>query len=128
MDTFIDKLASKFNAQEMIRANAAAEARENERLEKEVDAYKQCLQEMREINLQNVATADEVAELVKEVDRISTDTEYNTKKLLDGSSNVRVYGENGSRYQISDSVDAKKRGMILIIIPLRLVGMTVLES
>ena len=65
MDTFIDKLASKFNAQEMIRANAAAEARENERLEKEVDAYKQCLQEMREINLQNVATADEVAELVK---------------------------------------------------------------
>ena len=29
MDTFIDKLASKFNAQEMIRANAAAEAREN---------------------------------------------------------------------------------------------------
>lgn len=65
MDTFIDKLASKFNAQEMIRANAAAEARENERLQKEVDAYKQCLQEMREISLQNVATADEVAELVK---------------------------------------------------------------
>ena len=65
MDTFIDKLASKFNAQEMIRANAAAEARENERLEKEVDAYKQCLQEMREISLQNTATADEVAELVK---------------------------------------------------------------
>ncbi len=50
---------------------------------------------------------DEVEELVKEVDRISSDTEYNTKKLLDGSSNVRVYGENGSRYQISDSVDAK---------------------
>lgn len=65
MDTFIDKLASKFNAQEMIRANAAAEARENERLLKEVDAYKQCLQEMREISLQNTATADEVAELVK---------------------------------------------------------------
>ena len=65
MDTFIDKLASKFNAQEMIRANAAAEARENERLQKEVDVYKQCLQEMREISLQNAATADEVAELVK---------------------------------------------------------------
>ena len=65
MDTFMDKLASKFNAQEMIRANSAAEARENERLQKEVEAYKQCLQEMREISLQNTATADEVAELVK---------------------------------------------------------------
>ena len=65
MDTFMDKLASKFNAQEMIRANSAAEAKENERLQKEVEAYKQCLQEMREISLQNTATADEVAELVK---------------------------------------------------------------
>lgn len=65
MDTFMDKLASKFNAQEMIRANSAAEARENERLHKEVEVYKQCLQEMRQISLQNSQTADEVAELVK---------------------------------------------------------------
>ena len=65
MDTFMDKLASKFNAQEMIRANSAAEAKENERLQKEVEVYKQCLQEMREISLQNSSTADEVAELVK---------------------------------------------------------------
>lgn len=65
MDTFIDKLASKFNAQEMIRANSAAEARENERLQKEVEVYKQCLQEMRQISLQNTSTADEIAELVK---------------------------------------------------------------
>ncbi len=65
MDTFMDKLASKFNAQEMIRANSAAEARENERLQKEVEVYKQCLQEMRQISLQNASTADEVAELVK---------------------------------------------------------------
>ncbi len=65
MDTFMDKLASKLNAQEMIRANSAAEAKENERLSKEVEEYKQCLQEMREISLQNSATADEIAELVK---------------------------------------------------------------
>lgn len=65
MDTFMDKLASKLNAQEMIRANSAAEAKENERLSLEVEEYKQCLQEMREISLQNAATADEIAELVK---------------------------------------------------------------
>ena len=65
MDTFMDKLASKLNAQEMIRANSAAEAAENERLKKEVEVYKQCLQEMREISMQNTSTAVEVEELVK---------------------------------------------------------------
>lgn len=65
MDTFMDKLASKINAQEMIRANSAAEAQENERLSLEVEEYKLCLQEMREINMQNAATADEIANLVK---------------------------------------------------------------
>lgn len=65
MDTFMDKLASKLNAQEMIRANSAAEAKENERLHKEVEVYKQCLEQMREISQQNVTMGDEVAELVK---------------------------------------------------------------
>ncbi len=75
------------------------------------------LQRMRELSVQAAnginsfndrrSMQDEVDELVKEVNRISADTEYNTKKLLDGSSNVRVYGENGSRYQVSESVDAK---------------------
>lgn len=65
MDTFMDKLASRLNAQEMIRANAAAEAKENERLHKEVEVYKQCLEKMREISQQNVTMGDDVSELVR---------------------------------------------------------------
>ena len=34
---------------------------------------------------------DEIDQLTPEVDRISTDTEYNKKTLLDGSANTRVY-------------------------------------
>lgn len=34
---------------------------------------------------------DEIDQLTQEVDRISTDTEYNKKMLLDGSANTRVY-------------------------------------
>lgn len=34
---------------------------------------------------------DEIDQLTQEVDRISTDTEYNKKTLLDGSTNTRVY-------------------------------------
>ena len=38
MDNFMDKLAQKYNAQEMIRANAQAEASEMQRLQEQVAA------------------------------------------------------------------------------------------
>lgn len=46
----------------------------------------------------------EIDKLKEEVDRISTDTEYNTKTLLDGSSDVRVYSKEATRLDVSDSV------------------------
>lgn len=46
----------------------------------------------------------EIDQLVEEIDRISKDTEYNTKTLLDGSSDVRVYAEGISREYVSNSV------------------------
>lgn len=48
----------------------------------------------------------EIDELKKEVDRISSDTEFNTKPLLDGSSDVRVYSNDASRMYVSDAVEA----------------------
>lgn len=75
------------------------------------------LQRMRELSVQAAngtnsysdrqSIQSEIDELKKEVDRISSDTEYNTKALLDGSSDVRVYGEHASRYMVSDSVPAQ---------------------
>lgn len=47
---------------------------------------------------------DEIDKLTEEVDRISSDTEYNTKTLLDGSSDVRVYSKQTERMDISDHV------------------------
>jgi flagellin len=48
----------------------------------------------------------EIDQLRQEVDRISTDTEYNQKSLLDGSSDTRVYTEPkaATRINISDTV------------------------
>lgn len=75
------------------------------------------LQRMRELSVQaangtkayedRVSMQNEIDELKKEVDRISRDTEYNTKSLLDGSSDVRVYGENATRFSVTESVSAK---------------------
>ena len=75
------------------------------------------LQRMRELSVQAAngtnaysdrkSIQSEIDELKKEVDRISRDTEYNTKQLLDGSSDIRVYGENASRYTVTDTVAAQ---------------------
>lgn len=46
----------------------------------------------------------EIDQLSKEVGRISSNTEYNTKTLLDGSSDVRVYSDNAIRMSVSDRV------------------------
>lgn len=48
----------------------------------------------------------EIDSLKDEINRISTDTEYNTKPLLDGSLDTRVYTDHASRVNISDYVKA----------------------
>ncbi len=47
MDTFMDKLAHKLTAQEMIKANTAADTEEMNRLKAQVKEYNDCLQEMK---------------------------------------------------------------------------------
>lgn len=66
MDTFIDKLAQKFTAQEIIRANSAAEAKENRKLKEQVENYENLLQQMKQLNLKNLESADEVRRMLQE--------------------------------------------------------------
>ncbi|MBP3476954.1 MAG: hypothetical protein J6K48_11680 [Lachnospiraceae bacterium] len=66
MDTFIDKLAQKRNAQEMIRANTAAEALKMEQMQKQLEAYDGLLQEIRKVNLKTAENAAEVQNVLKE--------------------------------------------------------------
>lgn len=78
------------------------------------------LQRMRELSVQaangSYTTADreslqqEVDELAKEIDRISQDTEFNKKTLLDGSLNQKAYTNSvySSVKDFSDSVQSGK--------------------
>lgn len=112
-----NKMKAQIDALDQAEANAADGISVVQIADGALNEVSSILQRIRELSVQAAnginsfddrqSMQDEVDELVKEVDRISADTEYNTKKLLDGSSNVRVYGENGSRYQVSESVDAK---------------------
>ena len=66
MDTFIDKLAQKTVANDMISANSAAEARENQRLKDQLASYEEILQEMKQVNLKNIESASKVSDMISQ--------------------------------------------------------------
>jgi flagellin len=86
-----------------------------------LDEVTNILQRMRELSVQAASDAtmsledkqaiqDEIASLKDEIDRVSTDTEYNTKKLLNGDLDRRVYVTdlNATRVEASDELLAGK--------------------
>lgn len=95
MDNFIDKLAQKFTAGEVIRANQAAEEQELRRLRQQVAEYENCLQEMRKLQLLNTETAEsmkqlqacntEAAESMRQLQACNAETAESLKQLLEKS-------------------------------------------
>lgn len=64
MDTFMDKLAQRLNAQEMIDANSAADVEELNKLRGRIREYDECLVQMREINQELCAVNEQMSRLV----------------------------------------------------------------
>lgn len=65
MDNFMDKLAKRFNAGEIIKANAQAEAREMRIMQERSAEYERMMQEMRRLNLKNVELTEQVQQLIQ---------------------------------------------------------------
>lgn len=66
MDTFIDKLAQKRNAQEMIRANSAAEAAKMAQMQNQLKSYDDMMQEIRRVNLKTSENVENVSKVLSE--------------------------------------------------------------
>ena len=88
MDTFIDKLAQKRNAQEMILANMTAEAAKMEQMQNQMAAYDELMQEIRQVNLKTAENLVEVQDTLKEyvakLESMQTDSsrEEDTQQIL----------------------------------------------
>ncbi|MCH4192989.1 MAG: hypothetical protein LKF52_11835 [Butyrivibrio sp.] len=81
MDNFMDKLAQKLSAQEMIKANAAAEAAETERLRIQTAQYQT---EMEEIRKNAEETADRIRCLEEMMQqKMAESSDSGTKDTLD---------------------------------------------
>ncbi len=66
MDAFIDKLAQKFTASEVIKGNHEAEAKEIEQLKAQIETYEKLLQDMKLVNLKNMESAEKLNKLAEE--------------------------------------------------------------
>lgn len=66
MDTFMDKLAQKRNAQELIKANMAAETARMEQLQSQVEAYEALLKDMRRVNTKTVENTEQMKKVLQE--------------------------------------------------------------
>lgn len=65
MDNFMDKLAQRFNAGELITANAAAEEHELQSAKERAAENDKIIQELRRLNLKNVELTEQVQQLIR---------------------------------------------------------------
>lgn len=86
MDTFMDKLAQKFTAQEMIKANAAAEAEEMNRLKIQVQEYTECLNRMQRLCDEMEQTAEAAR---SKVDAVQLNTDGLREQLIEIRQNMQ---------------------------------------
>lgn len=111
-----NKMRAQIDALDQAKDNASNAVSTLQIADGALNEVSNILQRMRELSVQAAngtnstsereIIQDEIDQLTKEVDRISSDTEYNTKALLDGSSDVRVYADSRSvsRIAVSDTV------------------------
>lgn len=89
MDTFLNKLSQKANAQELINANSAADTAKMEMMQKQMDEYDKLLQEMRKVNLKAIENMEQLQKVMNEslqkIEAIqeSSDVHADMEKLLE---------------------------------------------
>lgn len=66
MDTFADRFFHKRSSQEMIQANAAADAAKLEQLQRQVAEYETLLQDMRKVNLKATENMEQMQKVLQE--------------------------------------------------------------
>lgn len=109
MDNFMDKLAQKLSAQEMIKANSQAEAAELKRLQVQLEAYDEYMQEMRKLNLKSTELLEQSQQLVQEgLEKLLAAPEKEedgSREELLGDIKTILEENNGKLREFSDSFE-----------------------
>ena len=103
MDNFIDRITNRFSGQEVIKANAEAEAKEMKKLRAEAEnanktlaEFETCIQEMRKLGLRNAESARAVALLIE-----------NAQEVLKAIKNIEVSERESNTDEIIAGIDKR---------------------
>ncbi|MBR6626889.1 MAG: hypothetical protein IKL04_02770 [Lachnospiraceae bacterium] len=103
MDNFIDKIAHRFTAQEVIKANSAAEAAELDRLKAQMDKYNACVEQMEQL-------AGEMKEIESRLGNM-LDTTMNLPKNETDGNYLEEYLEDNFSEQVAALIEGSKSQM-----------------
>ena len=104
MDSFMDKIAQKFTAQDMIKANTAAEEKELKRLRMQVEEYDKRLEEMRKLNLKNLELVDKLQEMMEPGEKKTPEGQNQEIRDLQTALSAQTARMNELSEQIMDHV------------------------
>lgn len=111
MDSFVDKLAQRFNAGELIKANGEAEALEADRLKAQAEEYDKMMKEIRRLNLKTVELSEQVSQLIQcGIEQIEA---YEAAAKESGGEDV-VKEEQLLKELISDGIEKQKESFLKI--------------
>lgn len=105
MDTFMDKLAQKLNAQEMIKANSAADAAELSRIREQNAEYDALIQKIKESSEGNAKSAvkleQSIIQVAEHTERAAQNIEQTARNAEMTEQNARKAAENAVRIEQS---------------------------
>ncbi|MCM1027872.1 MAG: hypothetical protein NC432_15715 [Roseburia sp.] len=96
MDMFMDKLAQKLNAQEIIKANTTAETEEMNRLKNQIAEYHACLERLKKLVEAGEAAVGNAQESREDMERL---TEASIQKIRDIQKETAGLQELGARLE-----------------------------
>lgn len=94
MDMFMDKLAQKLNAQEIIKANTAADTKEMNQLKSQIEEYNACLARLEKLLEEGEAAVKNAQVSRRDIERL---TEESVLKIRKMQSEISVLQELGTR-------------------------------
>jgi len=108
MDNFIDKIAQKLGSQDLIRANASAEAKEMNQMKGKLEEYETLILQMRQVHLKNVELLRRMQKTVDALEQLE-DENVTDENNLDSNKleNVEELKEKIEAVKVSIETSSK---------------------
>lgn len=93
MDMFMDKLAQKLNAQEIIKANTAADTKEMNKLKNQIEEYNECLDRLKKLVEEGEAAFKNAQASRQNIDQLTEESILKIRDIQDENAGLQELGD-----------------------------------